>query len=64
MQLGDELIKEQIFFRKELRERVPWFIRLRWIAAAALFAGTWLAYLQWRVIPVLALNLLVLFVVL
>ena len=64
MQLGDELIKEQIFFRKELRERVPWFIRLRWIAAGALFAGTWLAYLQWRVIPVLALNLLVLFVVL
>jgi K+-sensing histidine kinase KdpD len=64
MQLGDELIKAQLFFRKELRERVPWFIRLRWIAAGALFAGTWLAYLQWRVIPVLALNLLVAFVVL
>ena len=64
MQLGDELVREQLFFRKELKERVPWFIRLRWIAAAALLAGTWLAYYQWRAMSVLALNLLVLFVVL
>jgi signal transduction histidine kinase len=31
MQLGQELIREQLFFRKELIERAEWFIRLRWI---------------------------------
>jgi K+-sensing histidine kinase KdpD len=35
MQLGYELIKEQLFFRKELIERVDWFIRLRWLFVAA-----------------------------
>ena len=35
MQLGYELIREQLFFRKELIERLPWLIRLRWIAAGA-----------------------------
>ncbi len=63
MQLGDELVKEQLFFRKELRERIPWFIRLRWIAAATLFTGTWLAYLQWPDLPVIALNLIIFFII-
>ena len=62
MQLGDELVKEQIFFRKELKERVCWFIQLRWIAATAAFAGTWLIYSQWRILPVLALNLIIFFI--
>lgn len=62
MQLGDELVKEQLFFRKELRERVYWFIQLRWIAAAAALAGTWLLYSQWRMLPVLALNLIIFFI--
>ncbi len=62
MQLGDELVKEQIFFRKELKERVYWFIQLRWIAATAAFAGTWLIYSQWRILPVLALNLIIFFI--
>lgn len=39
MQLGHALIKEQLFFRKELMERVDWFIRLRWLFAAAGFAA-------------------------
>jgi len=34
VQLGHALIKEQLFFRKELMERVDWFIRLRWLFAA------------------------------
>jgi hypothetical protein len=38
-----DLIKEQIFFRRELEERVFWFIRLRWVvsggALAACLAG-------------------------
>jgi K+-sensing histidine kinase KdpD len=64
MQLGDELVKEQIFFRKELRERVYWFIQLRWIAAGAALIGSWLVYYQWRGLPVIALNLTIFFVIL
>ena len=63
MQLGDELVKEQLFFRRELRERIPWFIRLRWIAAGTLFAGTWLVYLQWRTLPVIAVNLIIFLII-
>jgi signal transduction histidine kinase len=40
MELGYELIKEQRLFRKELVERVGWFIRLRWCFAAAGVVGT------------------------
>jgi len=63
MQLGDELVKEQIFFRKELRERVSWFIQLRWVAAGAALTGSWLVYYQWRTLPITALNLIVFFVI-
>jgi two-component sensor histidine kinase len=63
MQLGDELVKEQIFFRKELRERVYWFIQLRWMAAGASLIGSWLVYYQWRNLPVLALNFIIFFVI-
>ncbi len=64
MQLGDELVKEQIFFRKELRERVYWFIQLRWIAASAALIGSWLVYYQWRTLPITALSLIIFFVIL
>jgi len=63
MQLGDELVKEQLFFRKELKERVYWFIQLRWIAAGAALIGSWLVYYQWRTLPVVALNLIIFFVI-
>ncbi|MEE4263259.1 MAG: ATP-binding protein [Desulfobacteraceae bacterium] len=63
MQLGDELVKEQIFFRKELRERVSWFIQLRWVAAGAALTGSWLVYYQWRTLPITALNLIIFFVI-
>jgi signal transduction histidine kinase len=39
MDLGHEIIREQLFFRKELRERVFWFIKLRWAAVAFGTAG-------------------------
>jgi len=45
MELGWELIKEQIFFRKELKERVFWFIKLRWAAVALALLGTLAAHL-------------------
>ena len=40
MRLGYELVRTQIFFRRELIERVQWFIRLRWAAVGmAALAG-------------------------
>lgn len=39
MRLGYELVKEQLFFRKELRERLLWFINLRWIVAGLASIG-------------------------
>jgi signal transduction histidine kinase len=57
---GYELVREQLFFRKELMERVLWFIRIRWIMLGVAGAGTWAAYLQERQFPVLPLSLIVL----
>ena len=62
MQLGDELIKEQLFFRKELRERVCWLIHLRWIAAGSALVGSWLVYFQWRTLPVVTVDRILFFV--
>lgn len=36
-------IAAPIPIERELEERLTWFIRLRWLAAAGIFAGTWLA---------------------
>ena len=44
MKLGYQLVREQLFFRKELIERVYWFIHLRWIAAGAGFVSGWAVY--------------------
>lgn len=63
MQLGYELIREQLFFRKELIERLPWLIRLRWIAAGAGVAGCAAVYFFRQTLLPLPLAL-VLFVVL
>ena len=63
MQLGNELIREQLFFRKELIERLPWLIRLRGIAAGAGLAGCAAVYFFLQTLPPLSL-VLVLFVVL
>lgn len=45
MRLGYELIREQILFRRELRERVLWFIHLRWVAVAVGSLGCFTAFL-------------------
>ena len=62
MQLGYELVKKQLFFRKELIERVYWFISLRWIAVVAGIAGSWTAYLLRPDFPVFWLSGIFLFV--
>ncbi len=62
MQLGHELVKEQLFFRKELRERVCWLIHLRWIAAGSALVGSWLVYFQWRTLPVVTVDRILFFV--
>jgi signal transduction histidine kinase len=51
MDLGYELVKEQLFFRKELIERVSWFIRLRWIAVGAACAGGAIGYFAGAKLP-------------
>ena len=57
---GYELVREQLFFRKELMERVRWFIGIRWIAVGVAGAGTWTAYSLEPRFPVLPLSLIVL----
>jgi two-component sensor histidine kinase len=41
---GYELVKQQLFFRKELIERVYWFIQTRWIAAGVAAGGGWILH--------------------
>ena len=56
MESGYELVREQLLFRKELVERVYWFIRLRWIAAVAGLAGGWLIHVFWEALPIAPLS--------
>jgi two-component sensor histidine kinase/uncharacterized protein YigA (DUF484 family) len=41
---GYELVKQQLFFRKELVERVYWFIHIRWIAVGVAAGGGWILH--------------------
>ncbi|MBN1106412.1 MAG: GAF domain-containing protein [Deltaproteobacteria bacterium] len=56
MRLGYELVKEQLFFQKELIERAWWFIRLRWLAAGAVLMGSWAAFFFEPRVPVFPLT--------
>ncbi len=44
MELAKELVQQQVFFRRELSERVGWFIGLRWIAVLCALAGLWIGH--------------------
>jgi two-component sensor histidine kinase/uncharacterized protein YigA (DUF484 family) len=60
LEAGYELVKQQLFFRKELIERVHWFIRVRWFAVGGAAAGAWaLRFLEPK-FPVLPLTLIAL----
>ncbi|MGE5842953.1 MAG: GAF domain-containing protein, partial [Deltaproteobacteria bacterium] len=55
---GYELVKQQIFFRKELIERVHWFIRLRWFAVGGAVAGAWILRLLEPGFPLIPFTLI------
>jgi two-component sensor histidine kinase/uncharacterized protein YigA (DUF484 family) len=57
---GYELVKQQLFFRKELIERVHWFIRVRWFAVGGTIVGAWVLRLLEPTFPVLPLTLIAL----
>jgi two-component sensor histidine kinase len=60
---GYELVKQQLFFRKELTERVHWFIHIRWIAVGVAAGGGWiLHYLEpsFPVFPIIAIAVSIL----
>jgi two-component sensor histidine kinase/uncharacterized protein YigA (DUF484 family) len=59
MELGYELVREQLLFRKELVERVYWFIRLRWIGALAGLSGGWIIYLFRETMPMVPLSCII-----
>ncbi|MFH1139223.1 MAG: ATP-binding protein [Pseudomonadota bacterium] len=44
MGVGHDIIRRQQFFRKELRERVHWFIKLRWMAVLGGLCGCGILY--------------------
>jgi signal transduction histidine kinase len=62
MDLGHELVKEQLFFRKEMMERVSWMIRLRWMAIAAGFSGCLVGYVAGWPLPAVPVSLIFIFI--
>ena len=64
MQPSQELLNVQLAFRSELRERVFWFIKLRWFVGAVGLAATWGAYQVGLPLPVVPLTAICLFVLL
>jgi two-component sensor histidine kinase len=64
MRLGYELVKEQLFFQKELIERACWFIRLRWLAVGVALLGSWAAFFFEPRFPVFPLTFIALSILL
>ncbi|MEW5724800.1 MAG: GAF domain-containing sensor histidine kinase [Thermodesulfobacteriota bacterium] len=62
MELGQEIIHQQLFFRRELKERVYWFITLRWFAVGAGALGLGAAALLDLDIPLGPPAVIVLFI--
>jgi two-component sensor histidine kinase/uncharacterized protein YigA (DUF484 family) len=60
VEAGYELVKQQLFFRKELIERVHWFIRVRWFAVGGAVVGAWALNLLEPTFPLLPFILIAL----
>jgi K+-sensing histidine kinase KdpD len=58
MSPGYELIRQQPISRKELIERVRWFIQLRWVAVGMALLGNWVAFLLRLSLPTLPFTIL------
>ena len=57
---GYELVKQQLFFRKELIERVYWFIHIRWIAVGVAAGGGWILHYLEPKFPILPITFIAL----
>ncbi len=64
MKPGYQLIKEQLFFRKELVERAYWLINLRWVVTGAALVAGWIGHFLDLKHPIVSLTILFLFVAL
>ena len=59
MELAKELVQQQVFFRRELSERVGWFIGLRWIAVLCALAGLWIGHTFQLGLPLAPITLVI-----
>ena len=57
---GYEPVEQRLFFRKELIERVHWFIRVRWFAVGGALAGAWVLRLLGPQFPLLPFRVIAL----
>jgi K+-sensing histidine kinase KdpD len=64
VQIAYDLIRKQLFFRKELIERLPWLIRLRWVAAGFGLGGCAAVYFFRQLFPPLPLMLIIFIIIL
>jgi K+-sensing histidine kinase KdpD len=64
MKTGYQLIKEQLFFQKELVERAYWLINLRWVVTGAALVAGWIGHFLDFKHPIVSLTILFLFVAL
>jgi K+-sensing histidine kinase KdpD len=59
MDLAKGLVAQQIFFRRELSERIGWFIGVRWIAVVAALAGAWSGHLFQLELPLTPITVII-----
>lgn len=64
MRPPSDLLRVQLSFRTELRERVFWFIKLRWIVGSVALAATWCAFALGLALPLPPLTALCLLILL
>ena len=60
--LGRQIVDQQAFFKRELKERVYWFIRLRWLAGGGGLLGGAAVHFLGLALPALPLVLIALFI--